>query len=191
MSQAPQVTVKEFVQNHFFTSVEAETDVDNRELNVLQMKVCTAIMTCRINFVLHVSLLSLASRQEMRSFNPLTPAVHICRLLMNVYCDCFAFMLCHPQAAFFPHAQLRDFLDSFAGLAPAVKEANRAAAAAAAAASGAGQASAEAAVASAPATAPSAPGPSSAAPAADDSDEDDCLVTDTKTADELYEVCCS
>ena len=39
MLQAPQVTVKEFLQNHFFTSVEAETDIDDRELNVLQMKV--------------------------------------------------------------------------------------------------------------------------------------------------------
>ena len=43
MLQAPQVTVKEFLQNHFFTSVEAETDVDYRELNVLQMKVCVAL----------------------------------------------------------------------------------------------------------------------------------------------------
>ena len=47
--QAPQVTVKEFIQNHFFTSAEAETDVDHHELNVLQMKVsstCVDVPPC-------------------------------------------------------------------------------------------------------------------------------------------------
>ena len=93
--------------------------------------------------------------------------------------------------------QLRGFLDSFVSLAPAVKEANRAAAAAAAAVgSGAGQAPATGSGSAGPtapsgAAGPSAAGPSAAAAAADDSDEDDLLVTDEKTADELYEVCSS
>ena len=96
------------------------------------------------------------------------------------------------------HVQLRGFLDSFASLAPAKKEADRAAkVAAAAVGGGAGQAPAATAAASGsagptapnPTAGPSAAGPSAAAAAADDSDEDDLLVTDEKTADELYEVC--
>ena len=160
--------------------------MDHHELNVLQMKVCTASKVSGPECVVLRCLLAGVSglRGHMSRVNVRSGRCALCVVTV---------VLVH--RARFCHVQLRGFLDSFASLAPAVKEANRAAAVAAAAVGGgAGQAPATATAASgsagtrAPASAagPSAAGPSAAA---DDSDEDDLLVTDEKTADELYEVC--
>ena len=45
LSQAPHVTVRDFLTNFFYTAVSAQADVNSHELNVLQMKACVIRFT--------------------------------------------------------------------------------------------------------------------------------------------------